>query len=82
MLVLPGPALPPADRPFRVSLRTGDRKVWESGSFRSRPAPEGDLAIRLPAGIPPGRYDVLLSFEGEDSGPRLLATLELAGSGN
>jgi len=81
VLVLARPLLPPAELPFRLSLRAGDRTVWESGVLRSGAAREGDLAVRLPAGAPPaGRYEVILATEGDAAAPRSLATLDIAGA--
>ena len=81
VLVLSRPGLPPAEHTFRISLRTADRTVWESGMLRSGPARQSDVAVRLPAGVPPpGRYEVILAVEGEVAGPRLVTTLDFAGS--
>jgi len=79
VLVVPGSHLPPAGRPFTISLRAEGRTVWGSGSLRHTAGRDGDLAVRLPAGVPPpGRYDVVLASDGETPGPRVLASLDFA----
>lgn len=79
VLVLSRSHLPPAGRPFRISLRSERGTAWESGLLPSEAARGGDLAVRLPEGVPgPGRYDVVLASDGETAGPRVLASIDFA----
>lgn len=79
LLVLSREALPPPGRPFRITLRSGERTIWESGPLSGGAPAGGDLALRLPPGVPPaGRFDVLLDAEGGAAAPRALATLDVA----
>lgn len=60
LLVFPHATLSPGDG-FGVALTSGARVVWDSGELPSKPAEEGDLSVRLPAGVPPaGAYALQL----------------------
>ncbi len=80
LLVLPPARLPDATRPWRLTLRSGTETVWESGAIRTGADGDGDLALRLPAGVPaPGRYDVVAAADGDPASARALATVEVIG---
>ncbi len=81
LLVLPAALLPDAARLWRLTLRTGSETVWESGAIRGGADGAGDLALRLPAGVPaPGRYEVVAAPEGDPASARVLATVEVVGA--
>jgi hypothetical protein len=81
VLVLPRALVRDAARPFRVAIRGGSRTVWESGVIRPGVDVEGDLAVEIPAGVPPpGRWDLVAAADGEEASVRALATVEIAGT--
>jgi hypothetical protein len=80
LLVFSRQLLPDAARTFEVTLRDGGRLTWASGPQHAGPSDEGDLALRLPAGLPaPGRTAVLLSTTGgADDAGRLVGILDVS----
>jgi hypothetical protein len=80
LLVFSRQLLPDAARTWEVTLRDGGRLTWASGPQHAGPSDEGDLALRLPPGLPPpGRAAVLLSTDGgSDDAGRLVGLLDVA----
>lgn len=78
LFVFPSRMLPPTLRRWGVSLSNElGQEVWSSGRHERT---EGDLAVRLPPGVPPaGRYSVVLHAESEQGASDLsCGVLELA----
>ena len=80
LLVFSRELLPDAARTFEVTLRDGGRLTWASGPQHAGPSEEGDLALRLPVGLPAlGRTAVLLSAHGgADDAGRLVGILDVS----
>jgi hypothetical protein len=82
VLVLPRTLLPDGARSWRLAIRDGGNIAWASGPLPSGSSGEGDLSVRLPAGVPPpGRYGVSVSAEGDATSPTTAAELEIAAPG-
>jgi hypothetical protein len=79
LLVFSRKLLPDAARTWEVTLRDGGRLTWASGPQHAGPTDEGDLALRLPPGLPPaGRVAVLLAVDGgPDAAGRLVGVLDV-----
>ncbi len=80
LLVFSRQLLPEAARTFEVTLRDGGRLTWASGPQHAGPSDEGDLALRLPTGLPAaGRTAILLSTDGgADHSGRLVGILDVS----
>jgi len=80
LLVVPRGLLPPEARGWEVVLSDGAAVRWASGPQPPRTPDDGDLALRLPPGVPPaGRFGVSLR-SGSDgaSVERFVGVLEIA----
>jgi hypothetical protein len=80
LLVFPRRLVAEGARSWDVVLSDGKKIIWESGPQNPRPADDGDLALRIPAGVPPvGRAGVLLRVAADPPRPdRFLGGLETA----
>lgn len=80
LLVFPRASLAPQSDAFGVALARGGRVVWDSGELPPKGSEDGDLSLRLPAGVPPaGAYAVRLRAR-TPAGPPLdafLGTLDI-----
>lgn len=79
LLSFPRALLGRENMPCTVVLSDGRKVAWESAVFPSKEADEGDVALRLPPGVPPaGAYSVLLRTSGAADRPEiLLGVLEI-----
>ncbi|MGE5347081.1 MAG: hypothetical protein ACM3JH_14100 [Acidithiobacillales bacterium] len=81
LLVVPQALLPDQARLWRLTLQSGSESVWQSNAVRVGAEGDGDVALRLPAGVPaPGRYEVVAVADGDPSSARALATVEVVGA--
>ena len=65
LIVIPRSSLAPGVRPTRLSLTSqSGETIWESGPIESPLSSTEDLALRLPAGLPPAGFSAVVLWAG------------------